>query len=293
LVVVNPGSRSAEVAREGLREIGGDLAFRSIDISHRDLAGAIDAATAEGRTVVAAGGDGTVNAVAQHLVGRGTLGVLPAGTLNHFARDLGIGDMEAGLEALRSGVTRTIDVGRLDGDRYFVNNAGFGLYPEMVYHRDKADWPGGKWVAAAGAAVRVLREGEPVTGTITADGDTRALLAWMVFIGNNRFGTTPGRVGQRERLDEGVLDVGLFLAGPRGARRSSMAWRVFRSLPWQTSRRLIRRDARRVEVRLHGEPRPVSWDGEVGDRARGMDAEIVPGAIDVVVSPGEDRGRKA
>jgi diacylglycerol kinase family enzyme len=235
--------------------------------------------------VVAAGGDGTVNAVAQHVVGKGTLGVLPGGTLNHFARDLGVEDLETALEALAAGHTRPIDVGMLNGERYFLNNVGIGLYPEIVYHRERAEARAGKWLAAAGAALRVLRDSAPVGGTIAADDDARTLFAWMVFVGNNRFGTTPGRIGRRERLDEGILDVGLFLAGPRGARRSSVAWRVLRSRPWQTSSRVIRHQARRVTVRIHGGPRPISWDGEAGNAGRAMEVEIVPRALRVVARP--------
>jgi undecaprenyl-diphosphatase len=288
LLVLNPGSGSAddvgELAREARSRLG---AVRSIELASADLPGAVDESLAEGRVVVAAGGDGTVNAVAQLVVGKGTLGVLPAGTLNHFARDLGVDDADAAFDALAAGRTRTIDVGKLNGRRFFLNNVGIGLYPEMVYRRDRVGQRAGKWVAAAGAAVRLLREGRPVTGTIIADDDPRILFAWMVFVGNNRFGTAPGRIGQRERIDEGILDVGLFLAGPRGARRSSVAWRVLRSRPWETSTRVIRREARRVEVRLDGDPRWMSWDGETGNRVRGMEAEIVPHGLRVVVAPEE------
>jgi diacylglycerol kinase family enzyme len=288
LLVLNPGSGSAndvgELAREARSRLG---AVRSIELASADLPRAVDEAVTEGRVVVAGGGDGTVNAVAQLVVGKGTLGVLPAGTLNHFARDVGVNDTDAAFDALAAGRTRTIDVGKLNGRRYFLNNVGIGLYPEMVYRRERVGQRAGKWLAATRAAVRMLRDSQPVTGTITVDHDPRTLFAWMVFVGNNRFGTAPGRVGQRERIDEGILDVGLFLAGPRGARRSSVAWRVLRSRPWQTSTRVIRRRARRVEVRLDGEPRWMSWDGEAGDRVRGMEAEIVPHGLRVVVAPEE------
>jgi diacylglycerol kinase family enzyme len=285
--VVNPGSGSGEEARELERTLADRLTdVRSVEVSDFDLSAEIDRAIGEDRAVVAAGGDGTANAVAQHVVGRGVMAVLPLGTLNHFGRDLGLRDLDHAIDVLKTGEVRRVDVGRV-GDRFFLNNTGIGLYPEMVYRREQASDRTAKWLAAAGASIRVMRDSAPVTGTIEADGDRRALLAWMVFVGNNRFGTTPGRIGQRERLDESVLDLGLFLAGPRGSRRSSVAWRVVRSRPWQTSRRVVRRTARRVSVRLAGEPRQFSFDGETGERVREMDVEIVPGELRVVAPPGD------
>jgi diacylglycerol kinase family enzyme len=286
LVLLNPGSGSETDHRDLATHIERQLSgARVVPMDHQiDLAGAVGEAVAEGQVVVAGGGDGTVNAVAQHVVGRGTLGVLPTGTLNHFARDLRVREVDVALEALKAGTTQSIDVGRF-GDRIFLNNAGMGLYPEMVYERERAEERTGKWRAAIAAARRVMQGADPMAGSIEADGDARLLFAWMLFMGNNRFGTTPGRIGQRERLDEGVLDLALLVAGPRGMRRSSMAWRALRSQPWQTSRRLVRREARRVKVRIDGSPRPVSWDGEAGDPTRELDVEIVPAALEVVVGP--------
>lgn len=280
LLIVNPASADGGLearARSFLRDL------RTVSLRpDADVRSAIDEALSEGRVVVAAGGDGTVNAVAQHLVGRGTLGVLPAGTLNHFARDVGIQDMDAALRALAAGKTTTVDVGRAGG-RIFVNNAGMGLYPEVVKEREEREDRVGRWLAAPGAAGRVLRRARPLVGTIIADGDARALAAWMVFFGNNRFGTAPGRVATREHLDHGVLDVRVLTVGRRRA-RTALAWKVLRSRQWR-SRRLVRRDARRVEIRLDGPPRLVSRDGESGDPTNALDVEILPGALRVVTPP--------
>ncbi|HEY5948027.1 MAG TPA: diacylglycerol kinase family protein, partial [Kofleriaceae bacterium] len=71
--------------------------------------------------VVAAGGDGTVSAVAAGLVGTGVaLGVIPLGTLNHFSKDLGIKDVESAIAAIATGRTRRVDVGEVNG-RVFIN----------------------------------------------------------------------------------------------------------------------------------------------------------------------------
>ncbi len=89
-------------------------------------------------TIVAAGGDGTVNGVASALVGTETpLGVLPLGTLNHFAKDLRIPlDLEEAARTVAAGVIRKIDVGEVNG-KYFVNNSSIGMYPSVVRGRER------------------------------------------------------------------------------------------------------------------------------------------------------------
>jgi diacylglycerol kinase family enzyme len=245
-----------------------------------DLAGAIDRALLEDRVVVAAGGDGTVNAVVQHLVARGTLAIIPGGTLNHFARDLGVRDPDRALETLERGEPRAIDVGRIDG-RVFVNGIGLGLYPEVVQERDRSRQPLGRWVAAAAASVAVLRRATPLVGTVSVDGDARRLDAWIVFVGNNRFGTVPGRIGARERLDQGVLDVRLLEASGRTRGPVNLAWAVLRDRAW-VGRRLVRAEARRVEVHVTARPRPLSLDGEVTDAVDHAVIEVVPRALRVL-----------
>src|SRR4029077_18325609 len=85
------------------------------------------------RTLVAAGGDGTVNAVAAAIVGsEAVLGILPLGTLNHFAKDLKLPlDLEGAVRTLKTGSVQKVDVAQVNG-RVFVNNSGLGLYPSMV-----------------------------------------------------------------------------------------------------------------------------------------------------------------
>src|SRR5882757_426639 len=89
-------------------------------------------------SIVAGGGDGTVRTVAQELVGSDVvLGVLPLGTLNHFARDLGLPlDIPGAVSVIVGGVTAAIDVAEVN-DRIFVNNSSIGLYPNLVRDRDR------------------------------------------------------------------------------------------------------------------------------------------------------------
>jgi undecaprenyl-diphosphatase len=116
---------------------------------------------------------------------------------------------------------------------------------------------------------------------VSADGDARRLDAWMVFAGNNRFGTTPGPIGSRERLDEGVLDVRLLTAAGQRRRPAKLAWAVLRDRAWR-GRRLVRMEGRHLEIRLDGRPRLVSLDGEVSEATDRLDVEIVPRALRVL-----------
>src|SRR5205085_4914339 len=87
-------------------------------------------------TIVAAGGDGTINAVAAEVADSGrTLGVLPLGTLNHFAKDLGIPlDLERAVQVITRGRVAPVDVAEVNG-RVFVNNSSLGIYPHIVSMR--------------------------------------------------------------------------------------------------------------------------------------------------------------
>jgi diacylglycerol kinase family enzyme len=286
-LILNPRAGNDDVGDlvGRLRSRLGDLRVVTLE-EDVDLGTEVKRALDEDRVVVAAGGDGTINAVAQHLVGRGTLGALPGGTLNHFCRDLGVRDLDVAIDTLEGGEPRQVDVGR-SADRYFLNNAGLGLYPEVVYERERHEHRVGKWRAAARASIRVIRTARPLAGRIAADGDERALLAWVVFVGNNRFGTSTGRIGVRERLDEGLLDVRLLTLGTRRAKRSRLAWRVLRGRPW-SPRRIVRTEAHEVEINLE-EPRLVSWDGESGDELGSFRVEIVPKALRVLSPPGTSK----
>lgn len=248
-----------------------------------DLTAAVAEAVGGGRTVVAAGGDGTVNVVVQHLAGRGTLGVLPAGTFNHFARDLGLRDEEAALAALEGGREAEVDLGRADG-RYFVNGVGMGLYPDSVREREEGEGEGrlGPWPAILAASFRALRGARPLVGTIEADGHARALAAWILFVGNNRYEAGPAGMRGRHRLDEGVLDLSLVLAGRRALSRVRVARKLLVHEEWGTGR-MVHRVADRVAVRLRAGARLLARDGELEGPTEALEAEIVPGALRVLV----------
>ena len=125
------------------------------------------------RAVVAGGGDGTVSAVASQLIGTGKpLGVLPLGTLNHFAKDLGVPlKLEDAARSICEGREVRVDVGEVNG-QIFINNSGLGLYPRIVLRREKLQERSGsgKWSAFFRAALAVLRRYTFLHVRLTADG---------------------------------------------------------------------------------------------------------------------------
>jgi integrase len=114
----------------------------------------------ESQIIVAGGGDGTVNAVASELMGSSiTLGVLPLGTLNHFAKDLHIPqDLEGAVRNLITGRAIPVDVGEVNG-RFFLNNSSLGIYPRIVRHCEEQRNKKGRnrWVAFVQASLSVVR----------------------------------------------------------------------------------------------------------------------------------------
>jgi diacylglycerol kinase family enzyme len=161
-------------------------------------------------TIVAAGGDGTVSAVASAVVGtEAALGVLPLGTLNHFAKDAGIPlGLDAAVEAIIAGHTRLVDVGEVNG-RIFVNNSSIGLYPAIVAERSELQRRGmRKWLALARAIAKILRRVPHFHASLRADGkyDGRDKTPF-IFVGNNAYHANGLKIGERQRLDAGRLWV--------------------------------------------------------------------------------------
>ncbi len=186
-----------------------------------DIAGA--AQTTD--VLVAAGGDGTVSAVAAALAGTGkAMGVLPAGTLNHFARDLGIPtDLEDAARVIAAGRSRCVDVARVNG-RVFVNNSSLGVYPAMVTARDRLirrGWP--KHAATGIGAMAALWQFPNISLRLTAGDSGVVARTPFVFIGNNTYTFSGFDAGTRSGLEDGVLQVCTLRRSGRIAFLSGMA----------------------------------------------------------------------
>jgi diacylglycerol kinase family enzyme len=161
--------------------------------------------------VIIAGGDGTVNCAAQvALQSDIVLGVLPMGTFNHFAKDLGMtSDLLASAKFLSVAEAIPVDVGEVNG-RVFVNNASIGVYPKMVRERDdlraRRGW--GKVRAAPVAVVRTLRRLPVNQLRLTIDAAAPVVVATpFLFVGNGLFDEHGERVGQRTSLTDHRLGV--------------------------------------------------------------------------------------
>ncbi|WP_346072617.1 phosphatase PAP2 family protein [Saccharopolyspora thermophila] len=235
--------------------------------SGRDLVAEVDrlARRESARVLGVAGGDGTVAAVAAVAARHGMpLAVLPTGTLNHFATDLGISGTDAVADAVRHGHGCTVDLGtvRIDGQRtrWFLNTASLGGYPDMVRFREKWQRRWGKWPATAAALVRVLHESTPLELEL----DGRRQRVWVLFVGNGAYAPRGFAPTWRPNLDNGLLDVRYVRADARFSRLRFVAAAMLGSL--KRSRIYVERACPALDVAVLGGPIALASDGEVGPR---------------------------
>lgn len=175
-----------------------------------ELAQACSEAVSRGAEVlVAAGGDGTVSAVAGAVAGTPTaLAVLPLGTMNHFAKDAGLPlDLADAARVALEGRAQAVDGAEVNG-RVFVNNASIGLYPDALRERERRQAAGGsKPVATVQAAGTVLRNLRTHHLLLSIDGRPAARTTSFVFVGNNAYETGLVGLGSRTTLTGGRLSV--------------------------------------------------------------------------------------
>jgi undecaprenyl-diphosphatase len=260
VIVLNQGAGSAESdlparLRERLPAAEIVVAAEDDDLDEVLAKAAARATVALG----AAGGDGTLSAAAAHALQHGLpLLALPAGTLNHFARDLGVLELDDAIDALQAGQVVRADLASID-DQTFVNTASFGAYTDLVDARERLEDRIGKWPAVAVSMIGVLRRAEPLE--VTLDGRRRRL--WLGFIGNGKYQPSGFAPTWREVLDDGLLDVRLVDAEPPLARSrlvlAVLTGRLGRTTVYE------QRLARRVELVAAGDTFRIALDGEVTD----------------------------
>jgi YegS/Rv2252/BmrU family lipid kinase len=285
---VGPGAEAERAVTEAFASCGASARVR-LAREGTELTELARLAVSNGaRAVVAGGGDGTVSAIASALAGTDrALGVLPLGTLNHFAKDLRIPlEVEGAARNVCEGHAVLVDVGEVNG-RVFINNSGLGLYPHIVHHREKLQEREavGKWTAFARAALAVLRRCPFMNVRLKADGKEIIRRTPFVFVGNNEYEVEGTRIGARERLDAGVLS--LYVAHRTG--RLGLLRLALRALfgRLRQSKDFDALSAAEIWVET---PRPkrlyVATDGEVNVMTTPLHYRVLPKALRVIVPSG-------
>jgi diacylglycerol kinase family enzyme len=214
-VIVNVGSGGGvrlELRRhlaQAFRALGVDARISFADGGADLVKLARRAARGDAERIVAGGGDGTLNAVAAAIIAADkALGVLPFGTLNHFAKDLGIPlDLESAVGAIVAGHEIRVDVGEVNG-HIFLNNASLGLYPRVVRERERQQRLGwSKGPAAVWAAFAVLRRHPFLDIRLNVGGQSLTGRTPFLFVGNNEYAMERLTIGSRASLDKGRLSV--------------------------------------------------------------------------------------
>ncbi|MEO6526999.1 MAG: diacylglycerol kinase family protein [Gemmatimonadaceae bacterium] len=215
--IVNVASGSAEEARTAL-EAGQEFDVRAVE-PDKVAETVRDLVSSGAKRVLISGGDGTIATAAAELLDSSTeMAILPGGTLNHFARDLGVStDAAEALKLATEGACRGVDVGTVNG-RVFLNTSSAGAYVRFVRIRERLEKRLGYRMATAFAALRVLVQYHRIVVEIEVDGKTHIYRTPLVFIG----------VGERElqlptlgsRVAEGKR--GLHVMVVRGRTRASL-----------------------------------------------------------------------
>jgi YegS/Rv2252/BmrU family lipid kinase len=288
-VLLNPKGADAEKRKA---EIAARLAAAGSQATivelqrEQDPAEVARAASARAATVVAAGGDGTVSRVAAGLIGtRSVLGVLPLGTLNHFAKDLRIPlDLEQAIATIAAGRVGSVDVGQVNG-RVFLNNSSIGVYPSIVAAREELQRLGyRKWTAFALATFRVLRRHRGVLVRIAVNGRQAVWRTPFVLVGNNEYELDGIRLGSRASLDGGTLYT--YLA-PRVRTRE---------LPVLVAKALLGRGRQAAGFEIVSAPElsidtpnvkrvRIALDGEITTMTPPLHYRICPAALKVLLPP--------
>ena len=274
LVLLNVKAGSVDGSREQahcLREefLAASVACEVRAVLGRQLAETAAAAVEEAYDViVAAGGDGTVSSVAAALAGTDKpLGILPMGTLNHFAKDLGIPvDLPSAVRLIASGQIRQVDLAEVN-ERIFINNSSIGIYPQMVRNREhhQQRWGCGKWPAMMVAIVTAIWRFPRLKVRLGVDQRTMMRATPFVFVGNSVYEMNLLAVRGRSCLDRGELSVYLaHYSGRLGMLRLALrAWfgklKQAREFEWMCVPEVqIESRRRRLYVALDGEVTAMS-----------------------------------
>ncbi|MGE2733447.1 bifunctional phosphatase PAP2/diacylglycerol kinase family protein [Mycolicibacterium vaccae] len=260
VLVINPASGSGtgaevlDVVREALPraeivQIGAD----------DDVTEVMRDAAERAEVLAVGGGDGTVASAATIALDAGVpLAVFPAGTFNHFAKDIGCDTAAKTIAAIRDGSVSKVDLVCMNEKQMLVNTASIGAYPRFVQTREKLEHKIGKPLAGMYAMFHTLRRAEPVRISY----DNQTLQTSLFFLGNCSYLPSGFAPSRRTRMDDGLIDVRILETGRRLARLRIMTavilGRLTRS-PLYHEMRVPEFSFRAVDG-----PTVLALDGEVG-----------------------------
>lgn len=288
VLFLNPssGSRMPPGERESFEKVASTAGLEIVPIEAGvDCPAIVRDRLRQGRRLaIAAGGDGTINSVVQALVHTdAALGVIPIGTYNHFAKDLGLPlTWRDALDVALGGVTKQIDAGRVN-ERFFVNNVTMGLYPELVRRREEKGREYPRWKARLHAVYATMQKYPHVAVTLESANHAEVVRTHMLMISNNTYDLS--RIGveaPRNTLEEGRLSVYWLPHVPRvqltrflahylaGRVRQAPGFRSFRTA--------------RVKVQSSLPFLQVGIDGEVATLTTPLNITTVPQSLLVKVA---------
>ncbi|GAA1337643.1 bifunctional phosphatase PAP2/diacylglycerol kinase family protein [Catellatospora bangladeshensis] len=272
VVVVNPGSGLGGDPTEEITREWPKARVVSID----DLDAVLT--DHDPRALGVAGGDGSVAAVAAlAAANRLPLVLIPAGTLNHFARDVGITGLGDAARAVAAGDGALVDLAAVtvdgEGPRWFVNTASLGGYPDMVRLRERLQDRWGKWPAAGIAMAQVLRTSRPLR--VELNGEPH--LVWMLFVGNGPYRPKGFAPTMRPALDAGLMDVRYIRADTRFSRTRFFIGALLGSL--NRSRTYRHLETRWLDVQVLDAAVAIATDGEVGPTGSRFEFRSRPAAL--------------
>ena len=288
-VLLNRGGGAAaadpaigKTVTRALHEAGIDANVAMMDGG--DIEAAAKASVRRGDPVlIVGGGDGTISAAASALAGSKTaLGILPLGTLNHFARDLGLPlDIGEAAMAIARGQERKVDVAEMNG-RIFINNSAIGLYPMMVFDRDNQRRRLGrsKRLAMLVASARTLLRFHHQRLALTINDRERRIDTPLLFVGNNDYTLEFPSVGQRESVSDGKLCVLVLRSKSAPGFLAATARALFGRTRSDDMVRID--DVRELRVDSARSMLAVSLDGETCRLPPPLDYRIRKGALKVI-----------
>ena len=242
------------------------------------------AIAAQPRAVIAGGGDGTINAVGSMLAHTDiAFGVLPLGTLNHFAKDMKIPlVLDEAIGNIIAGHSVAVDVGEVNG-RIFLNNSSLGIYPDIVRDREKQQQRlgRGKWAAFFWACISALRRYPFLDVRLTAGDLERRLRSPFIFIGNNEYAMEGFNIGSRSCMNGARLS--LYVAqhtGRLGLLRLAASALLARL---QQERDFDMITTKEIQIASRRKRLRVATDGEVTVMATPLLYRIHPCALRVIV----------